>query len=183
MDNKKILFIDLDGTLIKEDLSHLAFLNFIKYNPFKSLYHLFIFLFIGKAYLKEKISENFKVKLSKLTINKNCIEFILNNKNNYTQINLISGSHQKLLNQIQHQFDLFDNVYGTKNNYNMVGKNKIYFINKKLKIFKFDYVGNSLKDVPIWIYSEKIIYTNPSQRLIKKILNLKLDKIYIPELF
>ena len=30
MDENKILFVDLDGTLIKEDLSNLAFINFSK---------------------------------------------------------------------------------------------------------------------------------------------------------
>ena len=32
MDDNKILFVDLDGTLIKEDLSNLAFINCLK-NP------------------------------------------------------------------------------------------------------------------------------------------------------
>ena len=30
MNDTKILFVDLDGTLIKEDLSNLAFIDFIK---------------------------------------------------------------------------------------------------------------------------------------------------------
>ena len=30
MDDNKILFVDLDGTLIKEDLSNLAFLDYLK---------------------------------------------------------------------------------------------------------------------------------------------------------
>jgi len=35
MDDNKILFVDLDGTLIKEDLSNLAFINCLKKNPSK----------------------------------------------------------------------------------------------------------------------------------------------------
>ena len=30
MENNRILFVDLDGTLIKEDLSNLAFIDFLK---------------------------------------------------------------------------------------------------------------------------------------------------------
>ena len=33
MDDNKILFVDLDGTLIKEDLSNLAFMNYLKKKP------------------------------------------------------------------------------------------------------------------------------------------------------
>ena len=57
MDENRILFADLDGTIIREDLSNLAFINCLKKNPFKLLYYLFIFLFKGKTYLKEKISK------------------------------------------------------------------------------------------------------------------------------
>ena len=35
MDENRILFVDLDGTLIKEDLSNLAFINLLKSNPIK----------------------------------------------------------------------------------------------------------------------------------------------------
>ena len=35
MNDNRILFVDLDGTLIKEDLSNLAFYNCLKKNPFK----------------------------------------------------------------------------------------------------------------------------------------------------
>ena len=36
MDDNKILFVDLDGTLIKEDLSYLAFFDKLKKNPIKT---------------------------------------------------------------------------------------------------------------------------------------------------
>ena len=60
MDENKILFVDLDGTLIREDLSNLAFINFLKNNPLKLILYLFIFIVKGKPYLKEKISKNFE---------------------------------------------------------------------------------------------------------------------------
>jgi len=59
MDDNKILFVDLDGTLIKEDLSELAFYQSLKNFPFKTLFYLFIFLFKGRSYLKYKISKNY----------------------------------------------------------------------------------------------------------------------------
>ena len=58
MDDNKILFVDLDGTLIKEDLSALAFSHSLKNNPFKTLFYLFIFLFIGQ----ETVEIHYKIK-------------------------------------------------------------------------------------------------------------------------
>ena len=81
MDDNKILFVDLDGTLIKEDLSDLAFAYSLKNYPFKTLFYLFVFLFKGKPYLKNKISEKFEIPFEKLTYNKAAFDFIRDVKN------------------------------------------------------------------------------------------------------
>ena len=65
----------------------------------------------------------------------------------------------------------------------MVGSNKIKFINEKLNIIEFDYFGNSKKDLPIWEYCKKIIYTNVSANLKKIIKASQLDKIEVKEDF
>ena len=65
----------------------------------------------------------------------------------------------------------------------MVGKNKIKFINNELKILDFDYLGNSKQDMPIWKYTEKIIYTNVSKDLRKIINSSNLKKDEIKEKF
>ena len=59
MDDNKILFVDLDGTLIREDLSNMAFSHSLKNYPLKTLFYLLVFLFKGKPYLKNKISKKF----------------------------------------------------------------------------------------------------------------------------
>ena len=46
MDNNKILFVDLDGTLIKEDLSNLAFQHSLKNYHLK---YVLLLIFIWKA--------------------------------------------------------------------------------------------------------------------------------------
>ena len=65
----------------------------------------------------------------------------------------------------------------------MVGYNKVKFINEKLNIIEFDYLGNSKKDLPIWKYCGKIIYTNVSGSLRKIINNSKLYKVEVKEDF
>ena len=44
MDDNKILFVDLDGTLIKEDLSNVAFSHSLKKFPFKTIFYLLVFM-------------------------------------------------------------------------------------------------------------------------------------------
>ena len=180
MEENKILFVDLDGTLIKEDLSDMAFFHSLKNYPFKTLFYLFIFLFKGKSYLKEKISKNFIIPLADLTFNKAALDYIREVKNRHRVVYLISGSHQKLVDQMDKFFNIFFESFGTKDNFNMVGKNKVKFIKENLNIHDFDYLGNSKKDLPIWEYTQNIIYTNSSNNL-KKIINSKnYNKLEIP---
>jgi phosphoserine phosphatase len=183
MEDNKILFVDLDGTLIKEDLSDLAFLHSLKNYPFKTLFYLFIFLFKGKPYLKEKISKNFDIPFANLTFNKATLDFIREVKNRHRVVYLISGSHQTLVDQMDKFLNIFFESFGTKANFNMVGSNKVIFIKENLKIYDFDYLGNSHKDLPIWKYTKRALHTNASIELKKTIKSLNFENREIPANF
>ena len=169
MDNNRILFVDLDGTLIREDLSNLAFLHSLKNYPFKTLIYLLVFLFKGKPYLKDKISKNFDIPFENLTYNKAAFDYIREVKNRHRVVYLISGSHQILVDQMGNYLNIFFESFGTRDNFNLVGSNKVQFIKENLKIHDFDYLGNSHKDLPIWKYTKRAIYTNASKELIQTI--------------
>ena len=183
MDDNKILFVDLDGTLIKEDLSNLAFMDYLKKKPFKTLYHLIVFLFKGKPYLKEIISKDFRVPVESLTFNKGALDYVRDIKNRHRVVYLISGSHQILVDQFQNHLKIFFEAFGTNKKFNMVGQNKVKFINESLNINNFDYFGNSKKDLPIWNYCKRIIYTNVSDQLRIVINSSTLEKIEVKENF
>jgi len=183
MDDNKILFVDLDGTLIKEDLSNLAFMDYLKKKPLKTLYHLIVFLFKGKPYLKEIISKDFRVPVESLTFNKGALDYVRDIKNRHRVVYLISGSHQVLVDQFQNHLKIFFEAFGTNKKFNMVGQNKVKFINESLNIDNFDYFGNSKKDLPIWNYCKRIIYTNVSYQLRTTINSSKLEKFEVKENF
>ena len=183
MNDNKILFVDLDGTLIKEDLSNLAFSHSLKNYPLKTLFYILVFLFKGKPYLKDKISKNFEVPFKNLTYNKAAFDFIREVKNRHRVVYLISGSHQILVDQMGKYLNIFFESFGTRDNFNMVGSNKVLFIKENLKIHDFDYLGNSHKDLPIWRYTKRAIYTNASEELIKIINSQDLENKEIPAKF
>ena len=183
MDDNKILFVDLDGTLIKEDLSNLAFSYSLKNYPLKTLFYLLVFLFKGKPYLKGKISKNFDIPFENLTYNKAAFDFIREVKNRHRVVYLISGSHQIIVDQMGKYLNIFFESFGTRDNFNMVGNNKVQFIKENLKIHDFDYLGNSHKDLPIWKYTKRAIHTNASQELIKTIKSQDIENKEIPANF
>jgi len=175
MNDNKILFVDLDGTLIKEDLSNVAFSHSLKNFPLKTLFYLLVFLFKGKPYLKYKISKDFIIPFENLTFNRAAFDFIRDVKNRHRAVYLISGSHQVLVDQIAKYLNIFFESFGTRDNFNMVGSNKVKFIKENLKIHDFDYLGNSHKDLPIWKYTKRAIHTNASHGLIKTIKSKDLE--------
>ena len=183
MNENRILFVDLDGTLIKEDLSDLAFVNSLKTNPLMLIFYIIVFLFKGKSYLKEKISKNYIVPIEKLNFNNAALDYIKDVKKRHRVVYLISGSHQLLVDQIDKHLRIFFESFGTNIDFNMVGENKVKFINNKLKILEFDYLGNSKQDLPIWKYTKRIIFTNVSEDLREIINSSKLDKFVIEENF
>ena len=183
MNDNKILFVDLDGTLIQEDLSNLALFHSLKNYPFKTLFYLLVFLFKGKPYLKDKISNNFDIPFENLTYNKAAFDFIREVKNRHRVVYLISGSHQILVDKMGRHLNIFFESFGTRNNFNMVGNNKVEFIKENLKIHDFDYLGNSHKDLPIWKYTKRAIHTNASQKLIENIKSQDLEYKEIPAKF
>jgi len=183
MDDNKILFVDLDGTLIKEDLSDIAFSHSLKNFPFKTLFYLLVFLFKGKPYLKYKISKDFNIPFKNLTFNKAAFDFIREVKNKNRTVYLISGSHQILVDQMAKYLNIFFESFGTRDNFNMVGSNKVRFIKENLKIHNFDYFGNSHKDLPIWKYTKRALHTNAPRKLIKTIKSLDFEDKEIPANF
>jgi phosphoserine phosphatase len=183
MNENRILFVDLDGTLIKEDLSDLAFVNSLKTNPLMLIFYIIVFLFKGKSYLKEKISKNYIVPIEKLNFNNAALDYIKDVKKRHRVVYLISGSHQLLVDQIDKHLRIFFESFGTNIDFNIVGENKVKFINNELKILEFDYLGNSKQDLPIWKYTKRIIFTNVSEDLREIINSSKLDKFEIEENF
>ena len=135
MDDNKILFVDLEGTLIKEDLSNLAFMDYFKKKPLHTLYHLIVFLFKGKPYLKEKISRDFRVPFESWTFNKAALNYVKDIKNRHRVVYLISGSHQILVDQIDNRLKIFFESFGTQGDFNMVGQKKLILLTKS-SIFK-----------------------------------------------
>ena len=91
---------------------------------------------------------------------------LLEKKNRHRVVYLISEVIKFSL--TRWKFKYFES-FGTRDNFNLVGSNKVKFIKENLKIHDFDYLGNSHKDLPIWKYTKRAIYTNASKELIQTI--------------
>ena len=169
MTNQKYFFSDLDGTLINEDMLYLSIKLILKKKPLKFLLILFG-AWKGLPWLKNEIAANIdKTKLD-VSPNKNVLDLVKQKKKEGYNCYLISGSNYQLVKSIFNQYDLFDCFYGSDSNINLVGSNKL----KKIMTLapKFEYIGNSRQDIPIWKQADIAYICNSSERFNKRVVSL-----------
>ena len=183
LNNSIPLFVDLDGTIIKEDIGQIAIKKKIKDNIFNIFGILVRFLLFGKPSVKFYVSKNFNVNFGELHFNQSCINFIKEAKKLGRKVFLISGSQEIVIKVVANKLNIFDGVYGTRKNYNMISYNKVKFIHDTLGFKKFDYIGNSHQDLKVWEYSENVIYTNVNETLLLKINAMNKNKVFINPIF
>ena len=73
LNNSIPLFVDLDGTIIKEDIGQMAIKKKIKDNIFNIFGILIRFMLFGKPSVKFYVSKNFDINFDKLHFNHACI--------------------------------------------------------------------------------------------------------------
>ena len=113
------------------------------------------------------------------SVNKNVFDIVKQKKKEGYFCYLISGSNHQIVKEIFNQFNLFDNYYGSDLKINLVGSNKL----KRIMTItsKFEYIGNSIQDIPIWKHADRAYIYNSSEKFNKRVVSLlpKQNKIKI----
>ncbi len=148
-----ILAVDLDNTLIKTDMIYVGLKFFLLYKIYLLPKLLWLLVNKGKTHAKHYLYSNTKFSIENIKFNQAVINFIKSNKKKYASTILISGSYFKYVELFAKHLNLFDHAVGTTLDINMVSINKVRYLKNKYKNYKFDYVGDSKKDIPIWEYA------------------------------
>jgi 4-hydroxybenzoate polyprenyltransferase/phosphoserine phosphatase len=150
------LIVDLDGTLISSDLLIESAVKTLMDKwylaPFVVLKALFVLVTSGLSGLKIFFAEQVKINPSTLPYRLEVIDFIKDIKSQGgKKVFLISAAAQPFVTQINQHLKLFDGVYGTTLGNNLKSSRKRDFIVKELKISEYDYIGDSVADIPVWL--------------------------------
>ena len=166
-DSSLPLFVDLDGTLIKSDMTLESALLLIKRN---FLYLLLIpFWFLrGRPYLKQQLAQRTNVPLDYLPVNEEFFHFLKQEKIKGRPITLISASNQEVVSQVSDHFQLFDNAFGSNDRINLKAENKLKRI-REMHTEAFSYAGNSSADLPIWIEAQEAVMVNCNESLVQRL--------------
>lgn len=163
-DNTKPLYVDLDGTLIKSDMTLEAILLLLRKNVFYLALMPF-WLWRGIPNFKRQLALRTPVPTEYLPLNEDFLEFLKAEKALGREIVLISASEQSYVEAVAERVGLFDRVEGTNSEINLKGSNKLERINALSRDGSFDYAGNSSHDLPIWARSAQPILVNCGVKL------------------
>ena len=163
---EKVICVDLDGTLINTDLSIEAAKKFVRNNVF-NVFRLFFLYFKGVQYLKYKVAEEVDVEVSKLPYNLSFLSYLTRKKSEGCKIYLATGATKKYAEQIAHHLKIFDGVFASDQKINLIGKNKADKLSKAFQKSGFDYAGNSIDDVPVWMKANERVLVNPSSEALE----------------
>ncbi len=153
------LYVDLDGTLIKSDVSFESLLELLKRNLFY-LALVPIWLTRGLAYLKDQIARRVDIPLTHLPLNLEFWKYLQEQKRHGRKLILISASNERLVNAVGDYLNVFDEVIGSDATLNLKSANKLARIQSLNADAAFAYAGNSRADLPVWSAAEQAILVN-----------------------
>ena len=149
------LALDIDGTLIRNDLTHELFLKGVCLYPLK----IFTFLYLAltskpkmKALLISLVGDHFDASV--LPYNETVINMAKQAKADGREVVLCSGSQETLISRIGDHFDWVDHSFGTTETLNLTKENKAAFLKDRYPQ-GFDYFGNSTQDYAVWKEARK----------------------------
>lgn len=164
----KVLCVDLDGTLINDDLLIKGITFIVKNKPY--LLPACVFkLLLGKHRLKDYVASKVPINLLSYKYNQSVLNLLFDKRKHGYKVYLVSGA---AIDYVRYFYfsnkHLFCNYYAS-NQFNLVGIKKAHFLNLIFGVGGYEYVGNSKDDIPCF-NSSSLAYCVLDKRNKDKIL-------------
>ena len=170
--NSTPLIVDLDHTLINTDLLFLSSLGVLTKSPWL-IAHYFFWLWKGKGYLKDQLVKRFEINIPELPYNDNVISYIMKRKKEGSKIVLATASHKNYAFAVAKHLKIFDDVMASNKDFNLSGRNKADSLVERFGERNFDYMGDHMRDLPVWEVSRVSIIVNATSRIMSNTKHLK----------
>jgi len=167
-----LLIVDLDHTLIDTDLFFLSSLGVLTKSPWL-IAHYFYWLWKGKGYLKDQLVRRFEINIPELPYNDSVISYIMKRKKEGSKIVLATASHKNYAFAVAKHLKIFDDVMASNKDFNLSSHNKANTLVERFGERNFDYMGDHMRDLPVWEVSRISIIVNATSRIILNTKHLK----------
>ncbi|CAO5675454.1 MAG: hypothetical protein HEEMFOPI_00237 [Holosporales bacterium] len=175
------LCVDLDGTLIKEDVLWVSWRRLFKRSVCDGIKALF-WLLKGRAYFKQQLALYSSIEPADLTYNLNLLDFLKAYKlhNDAGVLVLATAADVSFAKAIAHHLQIFDQVLASDGSVNLRAEFKADRLSKLFGEKQFSYIGNSFDDIKVWKRAKYSIAVNLS---FKARFYLKFESIVFYKIF
>jgi 4-hydroxybenzoate polyprenyltransferase/phosphoserine phosphatase len=146
------LVVDLDGTLVLTDTLFESAIALIKQKPWAVIW-LAAWLLRGRAFLKMKVASQIELSAETLPYHPELLAYLQTERGTGRTIILATAAHQSIANAVGTKTGLFDEVIGSSASVNLKGSRKCAALVEKFGLRRFDYIGDSSEDTPVWAAS------------------------------
>jgi hypothetical protein len=143
------LCVDLDGTLIPQDVTKIGIWKLLKQKPLY-LFVLPLWLLHGRAVLKAKVAALIPLTPQDWTISPGVLELIHTEKKRGRLSYLVTAADQKYAKMISDALRCFDEVLASDGVINLRAAAKAQCLVTHFGDKNFIYVGNSCDDFKVW---------------------------------
>ena len=165
---QSVLFVDLDGTLVRTDLLYETLMAAIKRNVWV-VFLLPVWLLRGRAYLKRRLAQAGPVRVDLLPYDPEVLERIAAERALSRRVVLATATDALIAERVAEHLGIFDGVIASDGTTNLKSRRKLSAI-KAWSDAPFDYVGDSAADIPIWLASARAIAVRTHARVLKRVI-------------
>lgn len=174
------LCVDLDGTLIRTDLTFESLLGALKRQPWL-LFLLPLWWLKGKSYLKHRLVHASRLDVSVLPYQQEVLALIERAREAGRQVVLVTGSHEILARQVADHLPVFSSVLATTENQNLIGSNKAALLERTYGTRHFEYVANGRVDLAVWRRSGAAVTVNAPRSVVRQVASMGIPHQDIPK--
>ncbi len=161
------LCVDLDGTLIRSDVTIETALALLRRNPL-NLFRFIFWLVKGRAHLKREIATRTQVHVSRLPYDQRVLDWLRGGAATRHRV-LCTASDQSLADAVAAHVGVFDEVLGSDGSRNIGGRGKRDALRDRWGERGFDYAGNAATDLHVWRHARHAIVVNAPPSLLRRV--------------
>jgi len=161
------LCVDLDGTLIAIDTLKECLRILVREKPWLSPL-LPLYLLRGRAAFKNRLAHLVELEPQRLPYRWQVVDFLQEEQARGRQLILATAAHRRIADAVACHLGIFDVVIASDRVYNRKGVSKLAAIRDVVRSGIFDYMGDSIADLPIFQAAREAILVHPSKRLLKR---------------
>lgn len=159
--HRRILVVDLDGTLVNTDMLAENLFLFLRLHPLRLL-KVILWLFSGKAHFKRCLADAVVPDVTQLPYNKELLAWLEQQRTEGASLILATASDLRIAKKVAEHLGIFDEVLGTEN-INLSSSKKRVAIVQCFGERGYEYVGNSAADLAVWKTASVIHVANPER--------------------